>query len=65
MVKLHRGLTVRERAPQALAGIDLAKEAAEKTRFLDTLREEWFKQAEEKGLFDPATREGMVRKTSY
>ena len=50
---------------QALAGIDLAKESAEKTRFLDTLRAEWFKQAEEKGLFDPATREGMVRKTSH
>ena len=50
---------------QALVGIDLAKEAAEKTRFLDGLRNEWFKQADEKGLFDPATRKNMVRKTAY
>ncbi len=50
---------------QALVGIDLAKEAAEKTKFLDGLRNEWFKQAEEKGVFDPATRKDMVRKTSY
>ena len=50
---------------QALAGVDLAREAAEKTRFLNTLRNEWFKQADEKGLFDPATRKDMVRKTAY
>lgn len=50
---------------QALAEIDMVKEVNEKTQFLDGLRNEWFKQAEEKGVFDPATREGMVRKTAY
>ena len=46
-------------------GIDLPKEAAEKTKFLDGLRNEWFKQAVEKGIFDPATRKDMVRTTAY
>ena len=50
---------------QAIVGIDLPKEAAEKTKFLDGLRNEWFKQAEEKGIFDPATRKDMVRTTAY
>ncbi|MGI6657659.1 MAG: ammonia-forming cytochrome c nitrite reductase [Desulfobulbus sp.] len=50
---------------QALAGIDLEKEASAKRGFIDTLKQEWFKQGEAKGLYDPASRKDMVLKTAY
>lgn len=50
---------------QQLIGLDMNKLAEEKNHFLDTLNKEWFRQAAEQGIIDPASREGMVRKTSY
>lgn len=45
---------------QALAGIDLLKESREKTRFLNTVRKEWFNEAKKKGVFDPQGEQDMV-----
>lgn len=50
---------------QALIGMDYGKLVEEKKKFLDTLKQEWIKKAEEKGLYDPASRKDMVLKTSY
>ena len=50
---------------QALAGVALPAEIAEKEKFRATLLKEWEKQAAEKGLLDPETRKGMSNKTSY
>ena len=50
---------------QAIIGLDYKKEVDEKNTFLDALNQEWFKQGEAKGLYDPASRKDMVRKTSY
>ena len=52
-------------AAQQHIGIDMAKEISEKKTFLNTLKQEWYKKAEEKGIFDPAMRKDMVLKTSY
>ena len=51
----------------AAAGLDelVAGKIGPKKAFLDGLKKEWFKEAEKKGVFDPKTQEGMVRKTSY
>ena len=50
---------------QVLAGLDLAAEAAAKKQFLDTVREEWFKESQQKGVFDPKSREGLQRTTAW
>jgi nitrite reductase (cytochrome c-552) len=50
---------------QAIIGLNYKKEVDEKNTFLDALNQEWFKQGEAKGLYDPASRKDMVRKTSY
>ncbi len=50
---------------QALIGLPYDKLVEEKKRFLDGLRMEWFERAKEKGIFDPASREGIVDRTSY
>ena len=52
-------------AAQQHIGIDMAKEISEKKTFLNTLKQEWYKKAEEKGVYDPASRKDMVLKTSY
>jgi nitrite reductase (cytochrome c-552) len=50
---------------QAIVGMNYGKLVEEKKTFLNTLKQEWFKKAEEKGLYDPASRKDMVLKTSY
>lgn len=50
---------------QAIIGLPFEKLIEEKKTFLNTLRQEWIKQSEAKGLYDPATRKDMVLKTSY
>ena len=50
---------------QALIGLDYKKAVEEKNTFYNTLEQEWFKQGEAKGLYDPASRKDMIRKTSY
>ena len=50
---------------QAIIGMDYGKLVEEKKTFLNTLKQEWFKKAEEKGLYDPESRKDMVLKTSY
>lgn len=50
---------------QVVSGLPFDKLVDDKKQFLDGLRQEWFDGQKEKGLFDPATQEGMVRKTSY
>jgi len=50
---------------QALVGMDYGKLVEEKKTFLNTLKQEWFKKGEEKGIYDPESRKGMVLKTSY
>ena len=44
---------------QEIIGLPYDKLVEEKDHFLKTLRQEWIKDATEKELFDPATREGM------
>ncbi|MBC8207899.1 MAG: ammonia-forming cytochrome c nitrite reductase [Desulfobulbaceae bacterium] len=50
---------------QQLTGLPFQKLVDEKTVFLNTLREEWIKEATEKGLYDPETMKGVEFKTSY
>lgn len=50
---------------QALIGLPFEKLVEEKKTFLNTLRQEWIKQSEAKGLYDPESRKDMVLKTSY
>ncbi|MCL2457438.1 MAG: ammonia-forming cytochrome c nitrite reductase [Desulfobulbus sp.] len=50
---------------QALVGMDFDALVKEKKTFLNTLKQEWFKKSEAKGLFDPASRKDMQLKTSY
>ena len=50
---------------QIVTGLPYGKLVDEKKSFLGDLREEWIKEATEKGLYDPKTREGMEFKTSY
>ena len=50
---------------QALAGVKLAKEVAEKEKFKATLLKEWEKQAIAKGTLGSDTRKGMSDKSSY
>jgi len=50
---------------QEIIGLQYQPLVDEKMNFLKTLRQEWIKQSEEKGIYDPKSREGMVFKTSY
>jgi nitrite reductase (cytochrome c-552) len=50
---------------QEVIGLPYDKLVDDKKKFLDGLKKEWFKQGEEKGIYDPKSREGMVLKTSY
>ncbi len=50
---------------QALIGMEYGKLIEEKKTFLNTLKQEWIKKAEEKGLYDPESKKGRVLKTSY
>jgi len=50
---------------QALIDLPYDKLVEEKNAFLNGLRQDWIKDATEKGLYDPKTREGMEHKTSY
>ncbi len=50
---------------QSLVGMDYRKLVEEKKTFLNTLKQEWYKKAEEKGVYDPASRKDMTLKTSY
>jgi nitrite reductase (cytochrome c-552) len=56
--------STKEKAQQII-GLPYDKLVEEKKTFLNTLRKEWDKQGEAKGLYDPATRKDMVFKTSY
>lgn len=49
---------------QALAGVDLQKEIAEKQRFKATLVRQWEKEAVEKGILNPDARTGMSESSS-
>ncbi|MDR3090200.1 MAG: ammonia-forming cytochrome c nitrite reductase [Desulfobulbaceae bacterium] len=49
----------------ALIKLDLAKDIAAKQQFRSGLAKEWEKEAIEKGLLNPASRQGMSNKTSY
>lgn len=50
---------------QTLIGLSLPKLVDEKMQFLNSLRQEWIAEQTKKGLYDPATREGIELKTSY
>lgn len=50
---------------QALIGMPYDKLVEEKNQFLKGLRQDWIKEGEKKGLYDPKSREGMKLKTSY
>lgn len=50
---------------QAIIGMDYKKLVEEKKTFLNTLKQEWFKKGEAKGIYDPDSRKDMVLKTSY
>jgi len=45
--------------------MDYKKLVEEKEVFLKNLKPEWYKQAEAKGVFDPASVKDMKLKTSY
>ena len=50
---------------QEVTGLPYDKLVEEKMRFLEGLREDWIREADEKGNYDPKTRERMEFKTSY
>lgn len=50
---------------QVVTGLPFEKFIEGKETFLKGLRQDWIEAQKKKGLYDPATREGMVRKTSY
>jgi nitrite reductase (cytochrome c-552) len=50
---------------QALIELPMEKLIDEKKQFLNSLRQEWIAEGTKKGLYDPATREGIEFKTSY
>ena len=50
---------------QTLVGMDYGKLVEEKKAFLGGLRQEWIKQGEAKGIYDPESRKDMKLKTSY
>jgi nitrite reductase (cytochrome c-552) len=50
---------------QVLIGLPFDQLVDEKNEFLAGLKEEWFEAGEEKGIYDPRSREGMELKTSY
>jgi len=50
---------------QAVIGLPFDKIVAEKNDFIKGLKEDWFKEGEKNGVYDPKSREGMVLKTSY
>ena len=50
---------------QALAGVNLAKEVADKQKFKATLLQEWNKEALDKGRLAPDARKGMSDHSSY
>ncbi len=50
---------------QVLIGLPFSQLIEEKKTFLNTLKQEWYKKGEAKGIYDPATRKDMVLKTSY
>ncbi|MDT8421043.1 MAG: ammonia-forming cytochrome c nitrite reductase [Desulfuromonadales bacterium] len=50
---------------QTVIGMNYDKMVKEKQQFLGGLKQEWFKDSEKKGLYDPKSREGMQLKTSY
>ncbi len=52
-------------AAQALAGVDLQKDIAEKLKFKETLLQEWNKEAVEKGRLNMDSRKGMSDHSSY
>ncbi|MFH1216681.1 MAG: ammonia-forming cytochrome c nitrite reductase [Pseudomonadota bacterium] len=56
--------STKEQAQQVI-GLPFQKLVDEKVQFLNTLREEWIKEATGKGLYDPQTLEGVEFKTSY
>ncbi len=50
---------------QALIGLPYGRLVEEKKRFLKGLRQQWIEEAKEKGIFDPASRAGIVDRMSY
>ncbi len=50
---------------QVLAGLPYDQMVDEKKAFIDGLKQEWFAEGEEKGIYDPRSREGMDLRTSY
>ncbi|BCR05302.1 c-type cytochrome [Desulfuromonas versatilis] len=56
--------STKEKAQQII-GLPYDKLVEEKQQFLNGLKQEWFKQGAEKGIYDPKSREGMELKTSY
>ena len=50
---------------QVLIGLPFDQLVDEKNDFLTGLKQEWFVEGEEKGIYDPRSREGMKLKTSY
>ncbi len=50
---------------QEIIGLPFDKLVDEKNTFLKGLKEEWFQEGLEKGVYDPKSREGMQLKTSY
>ncbi len=56
--------STKEKAQQVI-GMPYAKLVEEKKTFLNGLRQEWIKQAESKGIYDPESRKEMIFKASY
>ena len=50
---------------QELIGLPMDKLIEEKKQFTNGLLQEWKKEAQEKGVYDPKSREGVEQKTSY
>ena len=50
---------------QAVIGLPFEKMVDDKNKFLEGLKEDWFKEGEKAGIYDADSRKEMVLKTSY
>ncbi|MDY6848137.1 MAG: ammonia-forming cytochrome c nitrite reductase [Thermodesulfobacteriota bacterium] len=56
---------VNKEEAQHLVGLPMDKLVEEKKEFINGLKQKWFDMGEEKGIYDPKSREGMKLKTSF
>jgi hypothetical protein len=65
VIRLERKLERKEELHQTAMSVLARAQVDDKMEFITGLEQEWFAAGEEKGVFDPRSREGMELRTSY